>query len=373
MNGNYFQLNHGWRAQDAHHCFMTSPFTLSIKNTSDTESVKQSALDRHGEGLKSHRFKESRMAPAFEARPHLYYIIESHRFHTYPLFSIIHTAAMCTHPVQPICTFSCTSVFIFIFIIHSILYCTFCLIAHLTHFILLFVPFSFSPIFIFIYFLVLCFIVLLFFLSFFFCTFHWADLSWLTFHYWLYPVWLCMWQIIKNLEPWVDRLKSQQCFSPLSRAAGEQHLQTDGWGNKTWLISWLEKHYIWCSYFHEEVRPRRPCASESGSSLGWRHVTLAFRNPHDAAKSSQTKQTRWDLPFPSTRTHGSHLRRLAWKQSQILSKWQTVLVSCGLFVTDFPCSLTVKRPVIQKAFCLRATDTSLGFLYKCSLLPSSVT
>ncbi len=24
----------------------------------------------------------------------------------------------------------------------------------------------------------------------------------LTFHYLLYPVWLCMWQIIKNLEPW---------------------------------------------------------------------------------------------------------------------------------------------------------------------------
>ncbi len=22
------------------------------------------------------------------------------------------------------------------------------------------------------------------------------------FHYWLYPVWLCMWQINKNLEPW---------------------------------------------------------------------------------------------------------------------------------------------------------------------------
>ncbi len=130
MNGNYFQLNHGWRAQDAHHCFMTSPFTLSIKNTSDTESVKRSALDRHGEGLKSHRFKESRMAPAFEARPHLYYIIESHRFHTYPLFSIIHTAAMCTHPVQPICTFSCTSVFIWIFsnpqytVLHILSHCT---------------------------------------------------------------------------------------------------------------------------------------------------------------------------------------------------------------------------------------------------------
>ncbi len=40
---------------------------------------------------------------------------------------------------------------------------------------------------------------------FFFCTVHWADLSWPTFHYWLYPVWLCMWQInknLENLEPW---------------------------------------------------------------------------------------------------------------------------------------------------------------------------
>ncbi len=36
----------------------------------------------------------------------------------------------------------------------------------------------------------------------FFCTVHWADPSWPTFHYWLYPVWLCMWQINKNLEPW---------------------------------------------------------------------------------------------------------------------------------------------------------------------------
>ncbi len=240
------------------------------------------------------------MAPAFEARPHLYYIIESHRFHTYPLFSIIHTAAMCTHPVQPICTFSCTSVFYSYLLIHSILYCTFYLIAHLTHFILLFVPFSFSLYYNIISCYVSLFYCFLFFIFFFlfFCTFHWADLSWLTFHYWLYPVWLCMWQIIKNLEPWVDRLKSQQCFSPLS--SRWRTTSADRWGIK-WLISWLEKHYIWCSYF-QEVRPRRPCASESGSSLGWRHVTLAFRNPHDAAKSSQTKQTRRDLPLLNSHT-----------------------------------------------------------------------
>ncbi len=90
------------------------------------------------------------------------------KLYTHPLFSIIHTAAMCTYPVQPICTFSCTSVFfinifLIIFIIHSILYCAFYLIAHLTHFILLFVPFFiltyiYIYIYIYIYSLVLCFI-----------------------------------------------------------------------------------------------------------------------------------------------------------------------------------------------------------------------
>ncbi len=50
--------------------------------------------------------------------------------------------------------------------------------------------------------MLLCFIL-------FFCTFHWADLSWLTFHYLLYPVWLCMWQIIKNLEPWTLNLTGE--------------------------------------------------------------------------------------------------------------------------------------------------------------------
>ncbi len=370
MNGNYFhlsrQLNPGWRAQDAHHCFMTSPFTRHWVS----EAV------RFGEGLKSHRFKESRMAPAFEARPHLYYIIESHRFHTYPLFSIIHTAAMCTHPVQPICTFSCTSVFI-IYIYYP-QYTVLHILSHCTSYSFYFIICSlFILIYIYIYIYIFSCVMLHFFFFFFFlyiyffCTFHWADLSWLTFHYWLYPVWLCMWQIIKNLEPWVDRLKSQQCFSPLSRAAGEQHLQTDGGIKRDSFPGWRNTISDARTSKRKLVHGR-PCASESGSSLGWRHVTLAFRNPHDAAKSSQTKQTRRDLPLPSTRTHGSHLRRLAWKQSQILWKWQTVLVSCGLFVTDFPCSLTVKRPVIQKAFCLRATDTSLGFLYKSSLLPSSV-
>ncbi len=112
---------------------------------------------------------------------------------------------MCTYPVQPICTFSCTSVFILIFINPQYTVLHIYLIAHLTPYLFLF---SFSPIFIYIYIYILfCYISLLFFvisiiIIYLFCTFHWADLSWLTFHYWLYPVWLCMWQIIKNLEPW---------------------------------------------------------------------------------------------------------------------------------------------------------------------------
>ncbi len=73
-------------------------------------------------------------------------------------------------------------------------------IAYFTHFIFILFYYFFS------YFLILLLpiiiYILLCYVSFFilfFCTVHWADLSWPTFHYWLYPVWLCMWQIIKNL------------------------------------------------------------------------------------------------------------------------------------------------------------------------------
>ncbi len=95
---------------------------------------------------------------------------------------------------------SCTSLFILIFI-KSTVDC----IAHfislhillLTLFYFIFFLFFYLILtYIYIYSLVLCFIIF-----YFFCTVHWADLSWPTFHYWLYPVWLCMWRIIKNLEP----------------------------------------------------------------------------------------------------------------------------------------------------------------------------
>ncbi len=123
---------------------------------------------------------------------------------------------MCTYPVQPICTFSCTSVF-FINIYYP-QYTVLHILSHCTSYSFYFIICSLfhSHLYLYIYSLVLCFIVLLLMLFlfsillllfYFFCTFHWADLSRPTFHYWLYPVWLCMWQIIKNLEPWT--LKGQ--------------------------------------------------------------------------------------------------------------------------------------------------------------------
>ncbi len=113
---------------------------------------------------------------------------------------------MCTSPVQPICTFSCTAHFISLHILPLTLF----------HYLFL-ISFS-SYLYIYIYSLVFlfhsfyCFYVIFILLSCFIflsCTFHWADLSWLTFHYLLYPVWLCMWQIIKNLEPWT--LQAFEC------------------------------------------------------------------------------------------------------------------------------------------------------------------
>ncbi len=104
---------------------------------------------------------------------------------------------MCTSPVQPICTFSCTAHFISLHILPLILFHYLFLISfspYLYIYILSRVLFHSFYCFYVIFILLSCFI----FLS---CTFHWADLSWLTFHYLLYPVWLCMWQIIKNLEP----------------------------------------------------------------------------------------------------------------------------------------------------------------------------
>ncbi len=101
---------------------------------------------------------------------------------------------------------SCTSLFIFInpqyTVLHILSHCTF---YSLFYFILLFVPIFilFVPIFIYI---LLCYVSLFYF----FCTVHWADLSWLTFHYWLYPVWLCMWRIIKNLEPWREEKRREE-------------------------------------------------------------------------------------------------------------------------------------------------------------------
>jgi len=113
-------------------------------------------------------------------------------------------------------------------LIHSILYCTFYyfILFYLPYLILFFVPIFilFLPIFIYI---LLCYVSLFYFN--FFCTVHWADLSWLTFHYWLYPVWLCMWRIIKNLEPWSGAVmkwsceRTRSCVYRESRAGDSGH------------------------------------------------------------------------------------------------------------------------------------------------------
>ncbi len=139
---------------------------------------------------------------------------------------------MCTFPVQPNCTFSCTAHFISLHILPLILF----------HYLFLI---SFSPyLYIYIYSLVFlfhsfyCFYVIFILLSCFIflsCTFHWADLSWLTFHYLLYPVWLCMWQIIKNLEPQsyilqtVDRASLEVYSFVSERRVQNQHTVTV-WG-----------------------------------------------------------------------------------------------------------------------------------------------
>ncbi len=107
------------------------------------------------------------------------------------------TLLLCVHTRYNLFAYSsCTSLVILIFIKSTID----CIAHFISLHILLFFFFFFSYLiltYIYIYSPVLC--IISFILS--FCTVHWADLSWPTFHYWLYPVWLCMWQIIKNLEP----------------------------------------------------------------------------------------------------------------------------------------------------------------------------
>ncbi len=108
-----------------------------------------------------------------------------------------------------ICTFSCTSVF-FINIYYP-QYTVLHILSHCTSYTFYFIICSLfhSHLYLYIYSLVLCFIVLLlmlFYFLFYYYYFIFFALSIertcpVTFHYWLYPVWLCMWQIIKNLEP----------------------------------------------------------------------------------------------------------------------------------------------------------------------------
>ncbi len=124
-------------------------------------------------------------------------------------WEIKYTAGLCYVNIPGTTCFahsSCTSLFILIFIkstvdciAHFILFnCTFYSLFNF-YVILSFCSYFLSYSYLYLY-IFSC--VMFHFLFYFFCTVHWADLSWPTFHYWLYSVWLCMWQINKNLEPW---------------------------------------------------------------------------------------------------------------------------------------------------------------------------
>ncbi len=100
---------------------------------------------------------------------------------------------LCMYPVQPVCTFllhipAC----IIIYKVHSILFCTFYIIAHfiLRYFIFLF---FLHLTYIYVYSLLLCYI---------FCTVYWAELTWLTFHYWFI---FCIIEYVTD-KPWILEL-----------------------------------------------------------------------------------------------------------------------------------------------------------------------
>ncbi len=112
---------------------------------------------------------------------------------------------MCTYPVQPICTFSCTSMF-FINIYYS-QYTVLHILSHCTSYSFYFIICSLfhSHLYLYIYSLVLCFIVLLLMLFLFYYYFIFFALSiertCPDLHFTTDYTLLCMWQIIKKLEP----------------------------------------------------------------------------------------------------------------------------------------------------------------------------
>ncbi len=82
----------------------------------------------------------------------------------------------------------------------------------------------------------------------------------LTFHYWLYPVWLCMWRIIKNLEPcWFKPYTDPEVsmavdhHSPLDKLIGALEKMTSGHNssiiNQQVDVAHLFAHLL-CSRIH---------------------------------------------------------------------------------------------------------------------------
>ncbi len=205
-----------------------------------------------------------------------------------------------------------------------------------------------SHLYLYIYSLVLCFIVLLlmlflFFilllLYYFFCTFHWADLSWLTFHYWLYPVWLCMWQIIKNLEPicsitGINVLVLRTGWPPLGAKQTEV-----GWvvGSVDVLTGRHTKLSGLTDVNREMTEPLivLGCLLLSGSWSGpgpvWEHLGSERRVSHNT-------HTCADLTHTSCQSGAAgslHAGLWRWKEVQFCSSWwkqHLKPTQCGLYM-----------------------------------------
>ncbi len=167
-----------------------------------------------------------------------------------------------------------------------------------------------------------CFIVFIAFMLFlfyyyvvvFFCTFHWADLSWLTFHYLLYPVWLCMWQIIKNLEPFcpynyswwvpVDQQKNQNILFCVKDFWSNMIISK--WRKYTFFVRIITVFYL---LWTEQLRTHQFQSSfPITSELKW-YATSSLKvfDPHRCrdllcqySMSSNDQANCKVLPFPSS-------------------------------------------------------------------------
>ncbi len=163
----------------------------------------------------------------------------------------------------------------------------------------------------------------------------------ITFHYLLYPVWLCMWQIIKNLEPWTFNLEIKvpesggreerhrihvlevQCeVSTVSDGLGCRHLlvlvhcvfwspqsmQTSTrkfWSTSCFLLltSFMEMLISFSSWtWHLPTLPKVPKAgSMTWCYCAWLASKLAWPEAH--------RESRWETPDPTMQMTWSPLSK----------------------------------------------------------------